>query len=267
MEEERHLHPAHRSQSGPAQAQRSLEDMREILGEDEDDTAAVPDDKEGESAGEEEVEEENTVYITEVAPGNEYVEQVLCTAHMEAEKKPTPLTIQMNLRVSFKELLDSHVKVFADREMTKSLPIQRLETSLTITAKALRNFSKSKMFSKMPVTEPWGKEKKTSFQALKESMHVIKYDELDPQLAKLDIACLIFSYHKGIPGMYQFRRQMDRNIAKGYEGAVDKGYEGAVDNGYEGAVGKGYEGAVGKGYEGAVGKGYEGAVRHIEALL
>eukprot|EP00808_Paulinella_micropora_P022082 g67873.t1 len=210
--------------SGPAQAQRSLEDMREILGEDEDDTAAVPDDKEGESAGEEEVEEENTVYVTEVAPGNEYVEQVmaLCAAHMEAEKKPTPLTIQMNLRVSFKELLDSHVKVFADREMTKSLPIQRLETSLAITAKALRNFSQSKMFSKMPVTEPWGKEKKTSFQAVKESMPVIKYDELDPQPAKLDIAGLIFSHHKGIPGMYQFRRQMDRNIAKAADDEEDE---------------------------------------------
>eukprot|EP00808_Paulinella_micropora_P027432 g51667.t1 len=92
--------------------------------------------------------------------------------------------------------------------------VEPVENSLAITAKALRNFSKSKMFSKMPVTEPWGKEKKTSFQTVKESMPVIKYDELDPQPAKLDIAGLIFSHHKGIPGMYQFRRQMDRNIAK-----------------------------------------------------
>eukprot|EP00808_Paulinella_micropora_P024596 g81320.t1 len=34
-------------------------------------------------------------------------------------------------------------------------------------------------------------------------MPVIKYNELDPQPAKLDIAGLIFSHHKAIPGMYQ----------------------------------------------------------------
>ena len=60
----------------------------------------------------------------------------------------------------------------------------------------------------------WGRDLKVSFKEVRAALPPIQYAEMDPKPPTVDIGGLLFSAHKGLPGTYLFRRQLDRNKAK-----------------------------------------------------
>ena len=127
------------SADAAAPPQKSLQELMAILGEEEKGALPGPvaedSDEEEETAGTDTKDGEiQTLYVVEETPGEDFEEKVtaFCTAYMQAGTRPNPYTNQINIRMNFKGLLDSYVKVYSDLECTKPAPLAKLGSRMSI---------------------------------------------------------------------------------------------------------------------------------------